>query len=60
MINAFESNHCGKTFYTNGDLTTHTRTHTWEKPYECKHCDKQFCTNNNLIGHMRTHTGEKP
>ena len=43
-----------------GNLDTHDRSHTGEKPFSCSKCDKSFLHSSDLKKHERTHTGEKP
>ena len=52
--------HCGKTCASRGDLKTHTKIHTNERPHACNSCDRKFIKNNQLVVHMRIHSGEKP
>ncbi|CAL8098765.1 unnamed protein product [Orchesella dallaii] len=45
---------CGKSFSTNGGLTTHIHSHTREKPFTCSLCAKNFINNSQLQRHINT------
>ena len=51
---------CLKQYSTKGNLRSHIRTHTGEKPFQCDICDRAFSQKQTLILHKRIHTGEKP
>ncbi|XP_051553930.1 gastrula zinc finger protein XlCGF8.2DB-like isoform X2 [Myxocyprinus asiaticus] len=56
----FACSHCAKSFARNGDLNSHLRIHTGEKPFTCPQCGNNFLYKRNLKTHMKIHTGEKP
>lgn len=51
-----------RAFNESGNLKTHMRTHTGDRPYICDHkdCGKSFITKGHLQTHQLIHTGEKP
>ncbi|KAG0212793.1 hypothetical protein BGX28_005640 [Mortierella sp. GBA30] len=53
---------CDRAFSQLGNLKTHERKHTGERPYKCPHpdCDKTFTQLGNLKTHERIHDEVKP
>ena len=51
---------CGKTITKKGgNLWSHMRVHSGDKPFKCKVCDKEFIQSSNLKRHLLIHTGDK-
>ena len=47
---------CGLQCNSRGNLTTHTRIHTGEKPYKCLMCEKSFRRKDEVKSHSLVHT----
>ncbi|OQR67374.1 Krueppel factor 15-like, partial [Tropilaelaps mercedesae] len=58
----FNCPHCDVCFSNNGQLKSHIRIHTGERPFACEHdgCGKTFTRNEELTRHRRIHSGLRP
>lgn len=53
-VRHFKCPKCDKVCKQRGQLKSHQRTHTKEKPFTCQYCPKSFSENGNLKQHVRS------
>lgn len=56
----FQCDNCFMFFSNNGQLKSHSRIHTGERPFVCHECSKTFTRNEELTRHKLIHSGIKP
>ena len=56
----YPCSYCERTFTQQGNLKTHEKIHTGDKPFSCSQCDYKCSRSNHLKIHERIHTGDKP
>ncbi|XP_064121231.1 zinc finger and BTB domain-containing protein 14-like isoform X7 [Macrobrachium nipponense] len=59
-LNFFHCPHCPFKATHMGNLKTHIKIHTGERPFACPYCPYSAVQKEKLNAHVRTHTGEKP
>ncbi|KAG8321916.1 gastrula zinc finger protein XlCGF52.1 isoform X1 [Homalodisca vitripennis] len=48
---------CNKQFARSSQLTQHSKSHNYEKPYNCSMCSAGFICRTNLMNHIKRHEG---
>ncbi|CAH2061733.1 unnamed protein product, partial [Iphiclides podalirius] len=60
QIKPYSCDMCDKQFYTEHNLASHKRVHTFLSREKCEFCDKVFKCRKDLVVHVRRHIGSKP
>jgi len=58
--NGLQCKTCKRVFLYAGNLKSHGRVHSGERPFGCNQCSKTFSQKGNLKTHLLTHSGERP
>lgn len=56
-VRKFSCHVCPKSYFVNGRLQVHLRSHTGERPFACTMCERRFVDNSYLRKHLKTGHG---